>query len=72
MPTDAELRDAAVAKLQQTTTGYRKSNGQPKSPPWPEGSTHWKPALDLLAQIGQQPPLPSNVARSAPTGSVAP
>ena len=27
--TDAELRDAAVLKLKQTTVGYRKNNGQP-------------------------------------------
>jgi hypothetical protein len=68
--TDKELRDAAVARLKQTTTGYLKNNGQPKPPPWPENSAHWKAALDYLAQIGQEPPTPSNVAHSAPTGSV--
>jgi hypothetical protein len=68
--TDAELRDAAVARLKQTTTGYLKTNGQQKPPPWPEGSGHWKDALEYLGQIGQEPPLPSNVARSAPTGKV--
>lgn len=56
--TDKELRDAAVAHLKQTTTGYLKSNGQPKPPPWPAGSTHWGPAMDLLAQIGQEAPPP--------------
>lgn len=57
--TDKELRDAAVAHLKQTTTGYLKNNGQPKAPPWPIGSTHWGPAMDLLAQIGQSvPPTP--------------
>jgi hypothetical protein len=68
--TDEELRDAAVARLKQTTTGYLKANGQSKPPPWPENSAHWKAALDLLDQIGQELPLPSNVARSASTGSV--
>lgn len=58
MATDKELRDQAVAHLKQTTTGYLKSNGQPKPPPWPEGSTHWKSALDLLAQIGGTTPVP--------------
>lgn len=57
--TDKELRDAAVAHLKKTTTGYLKSNGQPKPPPWPAGSTHWAPALDLLAQIGGDVPPPS-------------
>lgn len=47
MPTDAEIK-AAVAHLKQTTTGYLKKDGTPKAPPWPEGSAHWAPALDLL------------------------
>lgn len=66
--TDAELRDAAVAHLKQTTTGYLKNNGQPKPPPWPEGSTHWAPALDLLAQIGGVVPPPLGKLRDKPPG----
>jgi len=57
--TDAELRDAAVAHLKQTTTGYLKNNGDSKPPPWPANSTHWGPAMDLLAQIGGATPPPS-------------
>jgi len=53
--TNKELRDAAVAHLKKTTTGYLKNNGQPKPAPWPAGSTHWAPALDLLAQIDATP-----------------
>src|SRR5262245_20048061 len=56
--TDKELRDAAVGHLTKTTTGYLKANGQPKPPPWPEGSAHWKAALDLLAEIGLEVPEP--------------
>ena len=71
MATDKELRDAAVVRLKQTTTGYLKNNGQPKPPPWPENSAHWKAALDLLAQIGTQPTPPSNVASSSATQVVS-
>jgi hypothetical protein len=42
--------------LKQTTTGYLKTNGQQKPPPWPEGSAHWRAALEFLAQIGETPP----------------
>ncbi len=51
--TDAELRDAAVAKLKQTTVGYKNKH-------WtvpPEGS-NWDSALDLLAQIAVEDPPP--------------
>lgn len=57
--TDAELRDAAVAELKQTTVGWLKTNGTPR---YPSGTapdtTHWGNAMKLLAQIGQQAPPP--------------
>jgi len=64
--TNQEIRDAAVAHLKKTTTGYLKSNGGEKPPPWPAGSTHWGPAMDLLSQITDgtapdpPPPPPAN------------
>lgn len=63
--TDSELRDAAVAHLKKTTVGY--VNKHWKVPP---AGSEWKQALDLLAQIGQQQPLPANAAVSAPTAVV--
>lgn len=62
--TDAELRDAAVSELQQTTISYAEWNkrveqgykGKPYN--WP--NTSWGRAFDLLNAIGQQeePPPP--------------
>lgn len=49
--TDAELRDQAVAELEQTTIGY--INRKWTEPP---AGTHWRAALDLLVQIGSTPP----------------
>lgn len=54
MPTDADLRDQAVAHLKLTTVGYK--NKQWTVPP---AGTQWKQALDLLAQIGAPTPPPS-------------
>lgn len=53
MPTDRELADAAVARLKETTVGYR--NKYWTTPP--QGS-HWDAALDYLAQIGVVTPPP--------------
>lgn len=51
--TDKELRDAAVARLKQTTVGYKNKH-------WtiPPPGTHWDAALDYLALIGQEEPPP--------------
>lgn len=51
--TDTQLRDAAVAKLKQTTVGYINKN-------WtiPPAGTNWEQALDLLGQIGAVTPPP--------------
>lgn len=46
VPTNAELRDAAVAELRQTTVGYVNKHWQTPPP-----GTHWRKALDLLSQI---------------------
>lgn len=56
--TDAQIRDAAVAELKQTTVGYINSK-------WttPPAGTHWKAGLDLLAQIGATPPPPTGFAQ---------
>lgn len=57
-PTDATLRDQAVAKLKQTTVGFKNSH-------WtvPPVGTNWEQALDLLGQIGAvAPPPPSGPA----------
>lgn len=51
--TDAELRDAALAELEQTTVGY--VNSKWKTPP---AGTHWANARALLAQIGAVTPPP--------------
>lgn len=52
--TDAQLRDAAVAELKQTTVGYINKNW--KIPP---AGTRWANALALLDQIGAViPPIP--------------
>lgn len=51
--TDKELRDAAVAALKQTTVGYKNKHWTTP----PEGS-QWDKALDLLVQIGVEPPTP--------------
>jgi hypothetical protein len=53
-PTDAQLRDAALAELRLTTVGYLNH----KWPPPPPAGTHWATALELLARIGvaAQPP----------------
>lgn len=48
--TDAELRDAAVAELQQTTRGLKGFTPPPKS--------HWGKAMSALEQIGQVAPPP--------------
>ena len=68
MPTDAELRDAAVAELQLTTAGWRKPNGNPN---YPSGvapaTTHWGKAMALLDKIGAAPVPPDPVP---PTGNV--
>ena len=49
---DATLKDAAIAELKQVTTGWLKTNGQPR---YPSGTapmtTHWGKAMDLLRQI---------------------
>jgi hypothetical protein len=59
--TDAELRDAAVAKLKQTTVGYRNKH-------WttPPAGTNWAQALALLAQI-EKAPLPDPGTWEGPT-----
>jgi hypothetical protein len=46
VPTNAELRDAAVAELRQTTVGYQNKYWQVPPP-----GTHWQKALDLLSKI---------------------
>ena len=57
MPTDAELRDAAVVHLKETTVGFKNKHW--KIPP---AGSEWKQALALLDQIGvpepPEPPLP--------------
>lgn len=67
--TDAELRDAALAELEQTTVGY--VNSKWKTPP---AGTHWANARALLAQIGAvtPPPPPASglkVAYNSTSGS---
>lgn len=59
--TDQQLRDQAVAELELTTVGFKNTH-------WtvPPSGTHWKNALDLLAQIGGTPPPPP-----PPPGGVA-
>jgi hypothetical protein len=52
--TDAELRDAALVELEQTTVGYRNTHWQT-----PPAGTHWRKGLDLLAQIGATVPTPT-------------
>ncbi len=56
--TDKEKAAEVERLLKLTTTGYLKSNGQSKPAPWPDGSTYWKPAFDVLAQIGEEAPPP--------------
>ena len=58
--TDKELRDAAVADLKLTTVGYKNKH-------WtaPPAGSKWKSALDLLAQIGHQPPPPGSWTKVA-------
>jgi hypothetical protein len=55
--TDAELRDAAVLKLKQTTVGYKNKY-------WtvPPPGTSWAQGLALLAQIGKPTPPPDTWA----------
>ncbi len=65
--TDAQLRDAAWAELEQTTIGWLKPNGQPR----PSPGTHWKQAKALLDQIGQQPPPPPLDPNQAVSSSTA-
>lgn len=58
--TDAQLRDQAMAELEQTTVGYINKNW--KTPP---KGTRWANAVALLAQIGAvapPPPPPSGFA----------
>lgn len=69
--TNAELADAAVAKLKSTTISYptwldRVQNGY-KGKPYPPENTAWGQAFALLDQIDD---LPSNVARSEQTDPV--
>lgn len=75
--TDAELRDAAVAELELTTAGWRKSNGQPHYPSGTAPATsHWGKAMSLLEHIGQSappppPPPPPSTDFSIPTYELA-
>lgn len=69
--TDAEIRDAAVAELQQTTVGWKNTH-------WtqPPAGTHWKNAMVLLAEIDQPappppPPPPAGFAQ-LPQGTLTP
>lgn len=61
--TDAELRDAAVAELKQTTVGWNKVANYSSTK---LATTHWGKAMSFLEEIGTTeppppPPLPSNL-----------
>jgi len=63
MPTDVELKDAALVELKQTTVGWLRTNGKPRytSGQAPLG-THWRSAMDLLAQISSANAVPRDAA----------
>lgn len=69
MPSDAELRDAAVAELRLTSVGF--VNKKWTTPP---AGSHWANALGLLSQVGaapSPPPPPSGLVVAAPVGPLA-
>ena len=58
--TDAQLRDAALVELRETTRGLKGFT--------PPSTSHWAKALDFLYQIGkaEEPPLPPSAIAALP------